>query len=81
MIHSVLQDLPNTHVYINDIVTDDGTWEAHLASLEQLFQRLSDANLTVNLVKSDFCCATVTYLGHVIGHGKVAPVEAKMESV
>ena len=60
-IHSVLQGLPNTNAYIDDIVTGDDTWEAHLASLEQLFQRLSDANLTVNLAKSGLCYATVTY--------------------
>ena len=81
MIYSVLQGLPNTNAYIDDIVTGDDTFEDHLTSVEKLFQRLSDANLTVNLAKSDFGCATVTYLGHVVGQGNVAPVEAKVEAV
>lgn len=36
------------------------------------------AHLTVNLAKCDFACATVTYLGHVVGQGQVWPVQAKV---
>ncbi|MGL4482151.1 MAG: hypothetical protein ACRCTW_06455, partial [Lactococcus garvieae] len=41
----------------------------------------SEANLTVNLAKSEFGCAHVTYLGHVIGQGQVVPVDAKIQAV
>jgi hypothetical protein len=37
--------------------------------------------LTVNLVKSDFCKATVTFLGHVVGQGQVKPVDAKVVAI
>ena len=36
----------------------------------RLFQWLVEANLTVNLAKSEFGQAKVTYLGYVIGQGK-----------
>ena len=50
-----------------------------MKQLRQLFQKSSEADLTVNLVKSEFCHATVTYL-HVVGQGKVKPIKAKVEA-
>ena len=49
--------------------------------LHQLFSRLSQANLTVNLAKSEFGHCQVTFLGHVVGQGQFSPVMAKVEAV
>lgn len=38
-------------------------------------------HLTVNLGKSDFAKATVQYLGHVVGQGKVLPSTAKIQAI
>ncbi|KAI5617705.1 hypothetical protein C0J50_22774 [Silurus asotus] len=81
MIHAVIKDLPNTSAYIDDLVTGNKTWESHLKDVGRLFEKLSEANLTVNLAKSKFGCAHVTYLGHVIGQGQVVPVDAKIQAV
>ena len=37
--------------------------------------------LTVNLAKSDFGKACVTYLGHVVGKGRMNPIQAKVEAI
>ena len=42
---------------------------------------MKKANLTVNLIKSEFCHAKVIFLGHVVGLGQVTPVTSKIESV
>jgi len=81
MIQSVIRGLPNTNAYIDDLVTGSETWQEHLQAVENLFERLSKANLTVNLSKSEFGCATVTYLGYVVGQGKVAPMDAKVQTI
>ena len=49
--------------------------------VEELFCRLKAANLTVNLVKSEFGHAYVTYLGHVVGQGQVRPITAKVDAI
>ena len=36
--------------------------------MRSLFDRLTDANLTVNLSKCEFAQAQVTFLGHVVGY-------------
>ena len=35
----------------------------------------------MNLIKSDFEHAHVTYLGHVVGQGQVKPVTAKVKAI
>ena len=41
-----------------------------------MFKRLDDANLTINLKKSEFSKPCVEYLGYTVGQGKVKPVDA-----
>ena len=43
--------------------------------------RLSKAKLIVNLTKSDFCHANLTFLGHIVGQGQVKPEEVKVEAI
>ena len=45
------------------------------------FIRLRDAQLTINLPKSEFCQARVVLLGHVVGQGEVTPLAAKVEAI
>ena len=37
--------------------------------------------LTINLAKSEFGCAQVIYLGHIVGQGQVKPVNAKILAI
>ncbi len=48
---------------------------AHRVFLE----RLAAAKMTVNLTKSDFAHAFVTYLGHIVGQGQVRLRDAKVK--
>ena len=43
--------------------------------------RESKAKLTVNLEKTEFCHATVTFLGHLVEQGQVKPLEAKVNAI
>ena len=35
----------------------------------------------MNLAKTEFCHATVTFLGHLVGQGQVKPLEAKVNAI
>ena len=73
--------MPHKTAYLDDIMTGNNTWHEHLESVEKLLVKLREANLTGNLMKSEFGSATIAYLGHVVGQGKVTPVEAKAEAI
>ena len=81
MIQSIVNDLPCTRAYLDDLVTASESWDSHLKAVSLLFEKLSKANLTVNLAKSEFGHGHITYLGYVIGQGQVAPIQAKVQTM
>jgi hypothetical protein len=62
-----------------DVIIYSNTRETHLGIMRKFFQRLHEASLMINLVKSEFGCGHVTYLGHIRWQGKVKPISAKMK--
>ena len=81
LINNVTADVDHCDAYIDDVIVATKGWEEHIAAIRHLFEKLSQAKLTVNLSKTDFVRATVTYLGHVVGQGQVRPVTAKVEAI
>ena len=81
LVNSLISNLAGCKAYINDAIIYSEEWERHLQTIRNFFDRLSEAKLTVNLTKSDFCQANSTFLGHMVGQGKVKPVEAKVEAI
>jgi len=81
MINRIINSLEGCGGYIDDIIVFSDTWEQHLLRVEAFLSQLRQARLTVNLSKSEFGQACVTYLGHVFGQGKIRPINAKVEAV
>ena len=81
MINHLLCDLDHCEAYIDDVIVHSNSFEEHLSHIRALFVKLTDANLTVSLVKSEFCHAVVEYLGHIVGNGQVKPVFAKVDAI
>ena len=69
------------YVYIDDIVVPGNTWEEHMTKLRQVFKKLEEHHITVNLAKCEFGKATVRYLGHEIGSGFVKPLDCHIENI
>ena len=81
MINKIIAGLEDCQGYIDDLIVYGDSWEQHLSWVRNFLNWLRTAKLTVNLVKSEFGCAQVTYLGHVVGQGKVSPVNVKIEAI
>ncbi len=56
-------------------------WASHIATLREVFNRLSNASLTPSLAKCEFGKGTVLYLGQQVGQGQVCPAEAKIKAI
>ena len=73
--------------YIDDAIIYNDEWNHHLGTIKAFFDKLSEANklgeakLAINLAKCEFCHATLTFLGHVVGQGQVIPIEGKVEAI
>ena len=81
MVNNLIRDLAGCEGYIDDVIIYSQTWPEHIERITAFFEKLSGANLTINLTKSEFCQATVTYLGYVVGQGQVKPLTAKIDTI
>ena len=67
LVNSLISNLDGCKAYIDDAIIFSEEWEQHLQTIRTFFDRLSEAKLTVNLAKSEFCPANLTFLGHIVG--------------
>ncbi|KAI3358205.1 hypothetical protein L3Q82_003204 [Scortum barcoo] len=75
LMNTVVSGVEGCAVYLDDMVVYSDTWEDHIHRIRKLSDRLRDARLTVNLAKCEFAKETVTYLGKLVGQGRVQPSE------
>ena len=81
LINRLKQDLHGCEGYIDDIIICNKTWHQHLECISSLFNRLTQANFTVHLTKSEFGHAHISVLEHVVGQGGITPIMAKIEAI
>ncbi len=77
----VLLNVPNCDAYLDDVVCYFDSWDEHIQLLNCVFACLKEANLTLNLAKCEFACATVSYLGKEVGNCKVRPLGSKIQVI
>jgi len=80
MINRVIAGLEGSRAYIDDVIVYSADWDTHVKQLRKFLCRLREAKLTMNLVKTKFYHACVEFLGHIVGHGSISPVAAKVEA-
>ena len=80
LVNNFICGLDGLDAFIDDIIIYSDSWSDYLQRIRKIFDRLSKAKLAVNLAKTEFCHATVTFLGHLVGQGQVKPLEAKVSA-
>ncbi|GBG84591.1 hypothetical protein CBR_g38874 [Chara braunii] len=68
-------------VYLDDILIFSKTMEEHLKHLEEVLQVLKEAQLHLNLEKSEFWRDSVIYLGHRLSANGLEPEATKVEVI
>ena len=78
---SLLRDLPNVCVYIDDILVSGKNDADHLHNLEQVLARLTSAGITLKRSKCIFATTSVEYLGHIIDSNGLHPSPTKVQAI
>ena len=71
---SLLQGIPHTTVYLDDILVAGENEDDHLQTLKKVLKRLADAGLRAKRSKCKFMVDSVEYLGHVIDAQGLRPL-------
>ena len=78
----LFSDLEHVRAYIDDLLLiTKGTWEDHLAKLNEVLTRLSKAGLKVNIKKSFFGKHKLEYLGYWISREGIQPLKKKVDAI
>src|SRR5436189_3800851 len=68
-------------VYLDDIIILGNSLEEHLENIRKIFQTLRQANLKVQINKSNFLRKEVEYLGHIVTENGVKPNPNKIAEI
>ena len=78
----LMQGLEYVRAYIDDVaIFGNASWEEHLTQVDTVLQRLRDAGLKVNGLKSFFGMKEVEYLGYILTQNGVKPQPKKVEGL
>ena len=82
MMNTLLADIISyAGAYIDDLVIFSTSWDDHLNHLRTVFQKLRAAKLTAKPQKCQFGMFQCSYLGHLVGQGRVKPEDAKISAI
>ena len=81
LMDTVCQDLVSVFVYMDDIFVASKDGPEHKDHLCQLFWRLQNYGLVINVVKCQFSRSTIDFLGHRITQHGAVPLPAKVEAI
>jgi Reverse transcriptase (RNA-dependent DNA polymerase) len=68
-------------VYMDDVLVASSSTEQHVAHLKEVFTRLQQQDLVLNIDKCQFGVAELDYLGHHISASGIRPMAARVEAI
>ncbi|ROT70337.1 hypothetical protein C7M84_011387 [Penaeus vannamei] len=68
-------------LYLGDLLVVSKNTQEHESKLRKIFQRLTDAGLTINPKKCTFFQKKINYLGHTVDSDGISPNSAKIEDI
>ena len=75
-----MRELKNVITYIDDVLSHSQDHQSQLDLLEKVFKHLRRYDLRLNIAKSTFGAAEVSYLGYTINGDRIKPGAEKLEA-
>ena len=68
-------------IYLDDVIIFSRTPEEHIAWLEAVFKKISDAGLKLKPSKCEFFKKQIHYLGHIVSNNGIETDPKKIEAI
>lgn len=81
LIHEVVRGLDFVFAYMDDICIASTNPAEHRPHLRQLFEKLKQYNLAINVSKSEFGRSQITFLGHLMSSQGIRPLPERVEAI
>ena len=81
LMQKLLYGAKNIANFVDDLITFTNSFDLHLKTLRDLFTRVRNGNIKLRPSKARIGYEEVTYLGHVVGHGKIRPTDETIDKV
>ena len=79
--YTLLGDLNFIKIYVDDLILHASTFWEHIENIKIVLNRLNEAGLKINGLKTVFCAKRIKLLGHVIENGVIAMDEDKIRAI
>lgn len=73
LMRKLLEGIPDAYHYIDDVLVATDSWQEHIDTLGEVLSRLRSAGLTIKPKKCEIGFHQISFLGHRIGLGLIAP--------
>ena len=81
IVEKVIQGIPGTANYLDDIIVTGTTEKEHLTNLQLTLSKLKESGFRLRMDKCKFFQDTVEYLGHIIDNQGIHPQPAKIDAI
>ena len=81
IIDQLIQGIPRTVAYLDDILISGRTMEEHNRNLRAVFMRLRDAGLRLKGDKSEIRKSSISYLSHRIDSEGIPPTQDTVNAI
>ncbi|CAH8610157.1 unnamed protein product [Schistosoma curassoni] len=80
-IDQVIRGLPGVYAYIDDLLVASTTKDEHIQQLRQLFMRLREHGISINIEKCEFGKESLQFLGHNITSQGITPIATEVDAI
>ena len=77
----VMRGIPFCFVYIDDLLIASPDVKTHKKHLREVFTRLAEYGIQINIDKSEFGLPTIDFLGHTVSEAGIAPLKSKCDAI
>ena len=81
MMRKLFDGFDDVIFYFDDLNVFHDTWESHMFGIRRCLSILKNACLTIRPSKCEIAMTSISFLGHMVGHGTISPLPENVTKI